>query len=164
MNIQTLGIDIAKNVFQLHGVNRSGYVESEACQRIARIKGIGPKTATAIAPHYDRVTPDRCLQRTKADLFQNRLAKGEPSIEVENAARMPSFSSVRLTGRADCPTQPDNLGFLGYGVSHSSSSPSPITFFLSRRFSRVGSATTSRRRPARSCSNDHAGLPHVLGR
>jgi transposase len=26
MNIQTLGIDIAKNVFQLHGVNRSGYV------------------------------------------------------------------------------------------------------------------------------------------
>jgi hypothetical protein len=26
MNIQTLGIDIAKNVFQLHGVNRSGHV------------------------------------------------------------------------------------------------------------------------------------------
>ena len=26
MNIQTIGIDIAKNVFQLHGVNRSGHV------------------------------------------------------------------------------------------------------------------------------------------
>ena len=26
MNIQALGMDIAKNVFQLHGVNRSGYV------------------------------------------------------------------------------------------------------------------------------------------
>jgi transposase len=26
MNIQTLGIDIAKSVFQLHGVNRSGHV------------------------------------------------------------------------------------------------------------------------------------------
>ena len=26
MNIQTLGIDIAKNVFQLHGVSRSGHV------------------------------------------------------------------------------------------------------------------------------------------
>jgi transposase len=26
MNIQTLGIDIVKNVLQLHGVNRSGHV------------------------------------------------------------------------------------------------------------------------------------------
>ena len=163
MNIQTLGIDIAKNVFQLHGVNRSGYVESEACQRIARIKGIGPKTATAIAPRYHRVTPDRCLQRTKADLFQNRLAKGEPSIEVERGPDA-EFLQCAFDRQGRLPEQPDNLGFLGYGVSHSSSSPSPITFFLSRRFSRVGSATTSRRRPARSCSNDHAGLPHVLGR
>ena len=26
MTIETLGIDIAKNVFQLHGVNRNGHV------------------------------------------------------------------------------------------------------------------------------------------
>ena len=38
MTIETLGIDIAKNVFR----------SSEACQRIARIKGVGPMTSTAI--------------------------------------------------------------------------------------------------------------------
>ena len=26
MTIETLGVDIAKNVFQLHGVNRNGHV------------------------------------------------------------------------------------------------------------------------------------------
>ena len=86
MTIETLGVDIAKTVFQLHGVNRNGrlmlrrrvmrdqllqviaqiepctitieacfnkkiervFRSSEACQRIARIKGVGPKTATVI--------------------------------------------------------------------------------------------------------------------
>ena len=31
MSIEVLGIDIAKNVFQLHGVNRGGGVESRPC-------------------------------------------------------------------------------------------------------------------------------------
>lgn len=35
------------------------------------------------------------------------------------------------------------LGLLGCGISHASSSPSPFRLFLSRRFSRVRSATTS---------------------
>src|SRR5258708_19692696 len=39
--------------------------------------------------------------------------------------------------------QPDDLGLLGCRVSHASSSPSPLMLFLSRRFSRVRSATTS---------------------
>jgi transposase len=48
MAIETLGIDIAKNVFQLHGVGRNGNRSNDACQRIAKIKGVGPKTATAV--------------------------------------------------------------------------------------------------------------------
>src|SRR5271155_984085 len=39
--------------------------------------------------------------------------------------------------------QPDDLGLLGCRISHASSSPSPFMLFLSRRFSRVRSATTS---------------------
>src|SRR6478672_6073178 len=39
--------------------------------------------------------------------------------------------------------QPDDLQLLRGGVSHASSSPSAVTLFLSRRFSRVRSATTS---------------------
>src|SRR5882757_3802866 len=39
--------------------------------------------------------------------------------------------------------QLDDLGLLGCGISHASSSPSPLMLFLSRRFSRVRSATTS---------------------
>src|SRR4029079_11601339 len=39
--------------------------------------------------------------------------------------------------------QPDDLGLLGCRVSHASSSPSPLMLFLSKRFSRVRSATTS---------------------
>src|SRR6202140_4195816 len=39
--------------------------------------------------------------------------------------------------------QLDDLGLLGCRISHASSSPSPLMLFLSRRFSRVRSATTS---------------------
>src|SRR3974390_113087 len=39
--------------------------------------------------------------------------------------------------------QLDNLGLLGRRIPHASSSPSPFMLFLSRRFSRVRSATTS---------------------
>jgi transposase len=31
MTIETLGVDIAKNVFQLHGVNRNGRVVLKRC-------------------------------------------------------------------------------------------------------------------------------------
>src|ERR1700746_1420867 len=39
--------------------------------------------------------------------------------------------------------QLDDLGLLGCRISHASSSPSPLMLFLSRRFSKVRSATTS---------------------
>src|SRR3981189_1098031 len=39
--------------------------------------------------------------------------------------------------------QSDDLVLLGCRISHASSSPSPLMLFLSRRFSRVRSATTS---------------------
>jgi hypothetical protein len=39
--------------------------------------------------------------------------------------------------------QLDDLGLLGSGISHAPSSPCPLMLFLSRRFSRVRSATTS---------------------
>src|SRR5215510_15212259 len=41
--------------------------------------------------------------------------------------------------------QLDYLGLFGRRISHASSSPSPFMLFLSRRFSRVRSATTSLR-------------------
>src|SRR5258706_10028763 len=39
--------------------------------------------------------------------------------------------------------EPDDLKLLGGGIPHVASSPSAVTLFLSRRFSRVSSATTS---------------------
>jgi hypothetical protein len=39
--------------------------------------------------------------------------------------------------------EPDDLQLLGGGISHSACSPSAVALFLSRRFSRVSSATTS---------------------
>src|SRR5262249_44843318 len=42
----------------------------------------------------------------------------------------------------------DDLQLLGSRISHSASSPSPITLFLSNRFSSVSSATTSLRADA----------------
>src|SRR5258708_30617484 len=44
--------------------------------------------------------------------------------------------------------QPDDLQLLGGGVSHMPSSPAPIVLFLSSRFSRMSSATTSFSAPA----------------
>src|SRR5205823_5327174 len=49
-------------------------------------------------------------------------------------------SANRQVGLLD---QADDLGLFGCGVSHAASPPSPIMLFLSRRFSRVRSATTS---------------------
>src|SRR2546430_4663730 len=39
--------------------------------------------------------------------------------------------------------EPDDFKLLGGGIPHVASSPSAVTLFLSRRFSRVSSATTS---------------------
>src|SRR5829696_105108 len=47
-------------------------------------------------------------------------------------------SANRQVGLLD---QADDLGLFGCGVSHAASPPSPIMLFLSRRFSRVRSAT-----------------------
>jgi hypothetical protein len=48
MTIETLGIDIAKNVFQLHGVNRNGRVVLKRRvmrdQLLAALAQIGPCT------------------------------------------------------------------------------------------------------------------------
>jgi hypothetical protein len=49
-----------------------------------------------------------------------------------------------------CFDEPDDLQLLGCGVSHSSSPPSPIMLFLSRRFSRVRSATPPSERGLRA--------------
>jgi hypothetical protein len=51
MNIQTLGIDIAKNVFQLHGVNRSGYVVLK--RRVMRNRARPPANSMhAMSPDF----------------------------------------------------------------------------------------------------------------
>jgi len=41
MTIETLGVDIAKNVFQLHGVNRNGHVVTFTRFSGHRIKRLG---------------------------------------------------------------------------------------------------------------------------
>src|ERR1700704_3803391 len=66
--------------------------------------------------------------------------------------------------------EPDDLKLLGGGVPHAASSPSAVTLFLSRRFSRVRSATTSfsalldrrRRREARAALDHLYGVDAVL--
>lgn len=46
MKITTVGIDLAKNVFQVHGVDQRG---NRASQKLAKIPGIGPLTASALS-------------------------------------------------------------------------------------------------------------------
>ena len=61
---------------------------------------------------------------------------------------MPSFCQRALHRQMRLLDQPDDLQLLGGGISHAPSSPSAVTLFLSRRFSRVSSATTSFRADA----------------
>src|ERR1700730_245486 len=75
--------------------------------------------------------------------FPNRLAMGEPSIEVKRGSRDAELLQRALDRQGRLLDQPDDLGLLGCGVSHASPSPSAIMLFLSRRFSSVTSATTS---------------------
>ena len=67
LEVSTIGLDLAKNVFQVHGANASGEVvfrwtedgcagrefarrarEDEEAKRLTTIPGIGPITATAL--------------------------------------------------------------------------------------------------------------------
>ena len=80
---------------------------------------------------------------------------------------MPSFSRVRRTGRWERSTSRFaialermatrwlTLGLLGGGAPHASSPPAPLMLFLSSRFSRVRSATTSRRRARLAAQVSH---------
>jgi hypothetical protein len=69
----------------------------KACPEFAGLRGLPAVEACASgfpiwAPRYHRVTPDRCLQRTKADLFQNRLAKRDrqhwPFLRLAESGRL----------------------------------------------------------------------------
>src|SRR5271163_2181607 len=62
---------------------------------------------------------------------------------VERGAWNAELVQCALGGLMRLLDQLDDLGFLGRRISHASSSPSPLMLFLSRRFSRVRSATTS---------------------
>ena len=48
MNVTTLGIDLAKNVFQLHGVDRHG--KTVLTKRVTRVKLPGDGRAPAALP------------------------------------------------------------------------------------------------------------------
>ena len=43
MTIETLGVDIANNVFQLHGVNRNGHLMSERFELALPVEGAGAR-------------------------------------------------------------------------------------------------------------------------
>src|SRR5665647_2448321 len=62
---------------------------------------------------------------------------------IERGARDAELVQRAFGGQMRLLHQLDNFGLLGCGIPHASSSPSPLIFFLSRRFSRVRSATTS---------------------
>src|SRR5215211_1570893 len=62
---------------------------------------------------------------------------------VERGARDADLVQCTLSGQMRLLNQLDDLGLLGSGISHAPASPSPLMLFLSRRFSRVRSATTS---------------------
>src|SRR5918997_1227455 len=100
------------------------------------------------------------------------LAPGEPSIDVEGRLWDADLGQGLTDGQMGLLDQADDLDLLGSRIPHAPSSPSPIMLFLSRRFSRVRSATTSlravasRRRPftssevaSRAVSPDSRFLP-----
>src|SRR5215471_12576237 len=62
---------------------------------------------------------------------------------VERSAGDAEFVQGALGRQMRLLDKLDDLGLLGCRISHASSSPSPLMLFLSRRFSRVRSATTS---------------------
>src|SRR3954466_8746252 len=69
------------------------------------------------------------------------------SVKIVPAVKRGPWKAELLQGSANRQVglldQADDLGLFGCGVSHAASPPSPIMLFLSRRFSRVRSATTS---------------------
>src|SRR5437763_1949946 len=69
------------------------------------------------------------------------------SVKIVPAVKRGPWNAELLQGSANRQVglldQADDLGLFGCGVSHAASPPSPIMLFLSRRFSRVRSATTS---------------------
>src|ERR1700730_2460275 len=82
------------------------------------------------APRYHRVTPDRCLQRTKADLFQNRLAKGEPSIEIESRPGNAEFRQGAAHRQMGVLDELDDRQLFASRIPHAASSPSAVKLFF----------------------------------
>src|SRR5690606_10551404 len=85
--------------------------------------------------------PRRCGRPVFQPLDTVGLEAIIPSIEgrpwnAQLFQRLPGWQ-MRLLDK------PDDLKLFGGGISHSSSPPSPIMLFLSRRFSRVTSASAS---------------------
>src|SRR5690606_5941205 len=75
---------------------------------------------------------------------------------VEGAPRNAELIQCLLRRKVRLLDGPDDLELFGCGVSHSSSPPSAIMLFLSRRFSSVRSATASFRARVsrrRSCTS-----------
>src|SRR6476660_4611237 len=62
---------------------------------------------------------------------------------IERGSRYTELVQRALGRQVRLLDQLDDLGLLRRRISHASSSPSPFMLFLSRRFSRVRSATTS---------------------
>src|SRR5215831_18999896 len=85
-----------------------------------------------------------------------RLQTGRPIIQglrptpavpvipaIKGCSGNPEFGQGLTDRQRRLLNQPDDLQLLGAGISHASSSPTPIALFFSRRFSSVSSATTS---------------------
>src|ERR1700728_473702 len=99
----------------------------------------------------------RCT-KTKINLHRNPLHK-TPDIpivqglwptgliliapSIERGSRDSDLRQRATNRQVGLFDEPDDLQLLRGGISHASSSPSAVTLFLSRRFSRVRSATTS---------------------
>src|ERR1700730_7413672 len=80
--------------------------------------------------------------------FQNRLAMGEPSIEIESRPGNAEFHQGAAHRQMGVLDELDDLQLFASRIPHAASAPSAVKLFLSRRFSRVSSATTSFRADA----------------
>src|SRR3982750_2016741 len=92
----------------------------------------------------DQTTDDRQspLAAPRAGRLTSKPDDPEPPL-LNPAPRLKLSDDGQANRQVGLLDQADDLGLFGCGVSHAASPPSPIMLFLSRRFSRVRSATTS---------------------
>src|SRR6476620_9566503 len=129
--------DASETKYFLSSVNRTASSRGDSSGRSSARSMIWRRTLSGIRFQTRSGRERPVIQRLRAALTVSVIPA------VERGAGDTEFVQGSLVRQMRLLDQLDDLGLLGCRISHASSSPSPLMLFLSKRFSRVRSATTS---------------------